>query len=72
MDSLTEQQQKWVQEAADSSAVYQRNLWREAEEEALEKVKAAGVEVNRPDKNLLENSLNQSYEQLERKRSATL
>ncbi|MDZ7691135.1 MAG: TRAP transporter substrate-binding protein DctP [Balneolaceae bacterium] len=63
-DSLTEQQQKWVQEAADSSAVYQRKLWREAEEEALKKVKAAGVEVNRPDKEPFRELTEPIYEQL--------
>lgn len=49
-DGLTEQQQQWIQQAADSSAVYQRKLWKEAEEEAFKEVKAAGVEVIRPDK----------------------
>lgn len=48
--SLTEQERQWLQEAADEAKVYQRKLWREAEEEALEAVKAAGVEVIIPDK----------------------
>ncbi|SMO94308.1 TRAP transporter substrate-binding protein [Gracilimonas mengyeensis] len=49
-DNLSEQEQKWIQEAADSSANYQRQVWAEAEEEAMEIVKEAGVEVIYPDK----------------------
>lgn len=49
-DNLTEQEKQWVQEAADSSATYQREIWAEAEEEALETVREAGVEINYPDK----------------------
>ncbi|MEO1370613.1 MAG: TRAP transporter substrate-binding protein DctP, partial [Acidobacteriota bacterium] len=43
-------EQDWLQRAADASAQVQRRLWREAEEEALEAVQAAGVEVVRPPK----------------------
>ncbi|WP_234568016.1 TRAP transporter substrate-binding protein [Rhodohalobacter sp. 614A] len=49
-NDLTENQKKWLQEAADTSAIYQRKLWHEAEETALREVEAAGVEINRPDK----------------------
>jgi len=49
-DDLTPQQQRWVQEAADESAEFQRRLWKEATEEALREVEAAGVQVIRPDK----------------------
>lgn len=49
-DDLTPQQQKWLQEAADESAEYQKRLWREATEEALREVEAAGVEIIRPDR----------------------
>lgn len=48
--SLDAQQQAWLQQAVDESVVYQRKLWAEATEEALEAVKAAGVEVVYPDK----------------------
>ncbi len=47
---LNETQQRWLQAAADESATFQRQLWREAEQEALRAVKEAGVEVTRPDK----------------------
>lgn len=49
-DRLSPQQQQWLQEAADESALYQRELWREATEEALAAVEEAGVEILRPDK----------------------
>ncbi len=49
-NNLSEKEQKWIQEAADSSAVYQRKIWAEAEKEALETVQEAGVEIIYPDK----------------------
>lgn len=49
-NNLTEQEQQWVQEAADSSATYQRQVWAEAEDEAMKTVQEAGVEVFYPDK----------------------
>jgi tripartite ATP-independent transporter DctP family solute receptor len=50
--SLTPQQQKWMQEAADESAAYQRTLWQESTIESLAAVEKAGVEIIRPDKAL--------------------
>jgi len=47
---LTPQQQGWLQQAADESIDYQRELWQEATAEALAAVEAAGVEVTYPDK----------------------
>jgi tripartite ATP-independent transporter DctP family solute receptor len=47
---LTAEQQDWLQQAVDESVVYQRKLWQQATNEALEAVKAAGVEVIIPDK----------------------
>lgn len=49
-DDLTEQERAWVQEAADASVVRQHELWRESEEEAMNALKAAGVEINYPEK----------------------
>ncbi len=51
-NNLTEQQQQWLQQAMDESAVYQRALWAEATAEALAIVEAAGVEIIYPDKTL--------------------
>jgi len=48
--SLSPEQQNWLQVAADESAVFQRGLWTAASEEALEAVAAAGVEIIYPDR----------------------
>lgn len=49
---LTPQEQEWLQAAADEAKDYQRKLWQAAEQEALDAVEAAGVEIIRPDKTL--------------------
>ena len=51
-NNLDRQEQQWLQEAADEAKFYQRKLWQEAEQEALDSVKAAGVEIIIPDKSL--------------------
>ena len=47
---LTEKERGWLQAAADQSVTYQRELWQEAEQEALDAVEAEGVQIIRPDK----------------------
>ena len=47
---LSTEEQNWLQEAADEAVVYQRKLWAEAEQEALDAVEKAGVQIIRPDK----------------------
>ena len=49
---LNEQEQNWLQEAADEAKFYQRKLWEEAEAKAFEEVQKAGVEIIHPDKSL--------------------
>ena len=49
-NKLTNQEQKWLQEATNVSVKYQRKLWEQSENEALIAVKKAGVEVVIPDK----------------------
>ena len=49
---LTAQEQQWLQEAAKEATDYQRKLWQESEQEALEALKKAGVEIIIPDKSL--------------------
>jgi tripartite ATP-independent transporter DctP family solute receptor len=49
-NSLTPQQQTWLQESADESAVYQHKLWDDSTVESLAAVEKAGVEIIRPDK----------------------
>ncbi len=47
---LSKQEQKWIKEAAVESRVYEKKIWYEAEMEALEKIKEAGVTIITPDK----------------------
>ncbi|MEO0469469.1 MAG: TRAP transporter substrate-binding protein [Bacteroidota bacterium] len=49
-NQLTEQEQIWVQEAANEAKAHQRKLWQASEQMALDSVKAAGVQVIIPDK----------------------
>jgi len=49
-ESLTNDQQSWLQEAVDESVIYQRKLWSEASAKALLEVEKAGVHIIRPDK----------------------
>ena len=51
-DSLTEQEQGWVQAAADESAQAEKIFWNESVEECMAIAKKAGVEVIIPDKSL--------------------
>ena len=47
---LTEQEKKWLQQAADDSVPVQRKLWADSEKESLEIVQREGVTVTYPDK----------------------
>ncbi len=47
---LTEQEKKWLQQAADEAVPVQRKLWAESEKESLEIVEEAGVTIIYPDK----------------------
>jgi tripartite ATP-independent transporter DctP family solute receptor len=49
-NTLTPQEQRWLRQAAEESAEVQKRLWREATEEALRAVEAAGVTIIHPDK----------------------
>ncbi|WP_340105650.1 TRAP transporter substrate-binding protein [Rhodohalobacter sp. 8-1] len=62
-DNLNTQEQQWLQESADSSAVFQKQLWLDAETEALETVQKAGVEIIYPDKKPFIEATRAIYEQ---------
>ncbi len=49
-EKLSDQERKWLQQAADESVPVQRKLWAESEKESLEIVQEAGVEVIHPAK----------------------
>ena len=61
-NSLNAQEQEWVQEATTASVKHQRILWAAAEEEALEEVQKAGVQVIRPDKTIFQKKVVSMYE----------
>ena len=61
-DRLSAQEQEWLQRSVDESAVYQRKLWAESEQEALEAVKKAGVEIIIPDKSTFKSEVTQLIE----------
>ncbi|KJD36915.1 C4-dicarboxylate ABC transporter substrate-binding protein [Tamlana sedimentorum] len=60
-DDLNEQEKKWLQTAVNNSVVYQRKLWHEAEQEALNEVQKAGVEIIYPDKTLFSEKVEDVY-----------
>lgn len=49
-ERLTPEQQRWLQAAADESAVHQRELWKKASDDAMAEVERAGVQILRPNK----------------------
>jgi len=51
-NKLSEEERKWVQQAADESAQAQKIFWRESVEESMKVVKEFGVEVIIPEKSL--------------------
>lgn len=61
-DRLSEQEQGWLQAAADASVTEQRKLWKAANQDALDKVVAAGVEIIYPDKAAFSAQVAEIYE----------
>jgi TRAP-type C4-dicarboxylate transport system substrate-binding protein len=48
-ERLTVEERRWLQEAADVSVAFQRELWAGQTRETLDKLAAAGVTIVRPD-----------------------
>lgn len=61
-EQLSEAEQGWLQQAADKSVPYQRQLWKESEEEALAAVQEAGVTILHPDKSRFAEKVEALYE----------
>ena len=61
-DNLSEQEQEWLNSAADKAAMYQRKLWQQAEIDDLEKIEASGTTVIYPDKNKFAEKVKPMYE----------
>ena len=51
-EKLSEQEKKWLQEAADESAQAQKKFWAASVKASMQKLKEAGVEVIHPEKSL--------------------
>lgn len=49
-EKLSEEEKKWLQQAADESVEVERVLWAESEKHSLEEVEKAGVTITRPAK----------------------
>lgn len=62
-ESLTEQEQKWLDAAVYESTIYQRKIWKEASDHAIEEVKKAGVTVSYPDKTPFTEKVKPFYEE---------
>lgn len=59
---LNEQEKAWLTEAVANSVPEQRKLWKEADQEALDAVKAAGVEIIYPDKSPFADKVSDIFE----------
>jgi tripartite ATP-independent transporter DctP family solute receptor len=63
-ERLSPEEQKWVQEAADESAVHEYKLWAESTAESMRELEAAGVTITYPDKEPFRKAVEGVYEQL--------
>lgn len=55
---------EWVQQAADESAIYQRQLWAEETKNSLEGLREAGVTIHYPDKTAFAEQVREMHEEL--------
>jgi len=60
-ESLSTEEQKWLQESVDESVEYQKKLWNEASDEALNEVQKAGVNILYPDKSPFRESVKEMH-----------
>jgi tripartite ATP-independent transporter DctP family solute receptor len=49
-DHLTPEERTWLQQAAEESSQYQKEIWKESTEESMQAVQNAGVEIIYPDR----------------------
>jgi len=61
-DELSPEERGWLRDAVASSVAEQRRLWREASEDALAQVRAAGVEIIEPDKDAFRRAAEPMFE----------
>ena len=65
-NTLDEQQKQWLKASAEESSHYQKELWRESEEEALKGMEEAGVTIIYPDKEKFRELVQPIYEEFKR------
>lgn len=63
-DNLTEQEREWLMDSVNESVEFQRELWKESEEESLRIVQEAGVEVIYPDKEPFREKVQHIYDDI--------
>lgn len=63
-EDLTDQQRAWLQQAVDESAIYQREIWDESSERALEAMAQEGLQIIYPDKEPFRQAVEPMYERL--------
>lgn len=61
-NDLTEQQQSWLSQAMADSVEYQKSLWQQASDEALQAVKDQGVTVIYPDKTQFQDKVKEFHQ----------
>jgi tripartite ATP-independent transporter DctP family solute receptor len=61
-NSLSDQEQKWLQQAVDESVDYQKKVWKESSDESLRMVQEAGVEIIYPDKTPFREAVKEMHE----------
>jgi len=61
-ENLSEEEQQWLQEAADESAIYQAKLWKESVEESMREIEKAGVVISYPDRQPFMKGVDSVYE----------
>jgi tripartite ATP-independent transporter DctP family solute receptor len=62
-NTFSKEERNWLQQAADTSAQYQKKIWKKASDEALKKVQDAGVEIIIPDKKPFMDKVSPLYEE---------
>lgn len=65
-NALTDQEKEWVKTAIKNSVAYQRELWLNAEKEALTEVEKAGVNIIRPDKTIFSDMVQPIYDEIQK------
>ena len=67
---LTDRQKSWLQQAVHVSVEYQRNLWDEATNEALDSMRNYGVTIIEPEKALFRKKVKPLYDELKNEHPA--